>query len=450
MGVASGAGCAAAAARRSPSGSRKSSATTQTRVLPRRLARQLDGVLFGHHARRRRRPARAGWRSRGGRAGAGRRSPARPRAACRRSAAAPAMPAAASSGRPRSAASACGVAATPRHQSAQRRRAGQRALRAGARPGGAGLRRVVEHMAVDRHVARQRLAQRPGRQQQAVADAALVEHDHLHVARQCAGAAGRRRRPGRPPRDGRRSKARAASMRRVATQTGARVRRRISSGSSPTVGGQAVVEHLARRGAVAAVAARDHARRAAGAAQRLDQRDHGRRLAGAAGDQVADHDHRHRRPLGSTPADGIGCAARAGYRGVTPRQRPQAAARATMLQLATTAGRGRPRCDRPAPRSGRGLGFAALRGEGQARQAGAARGVEHVDHRLVRGHRVGRDDEHGVAAAGGGGRQLGGQQLDAAPVDGAAVDRVAAVGGDGDDDLARPLAQRLRVGRRAA
>jgi hypothetical protein len=37
--------------------------------------------------------------------------------------------------------------------------------------------------------------------------------------------------------------------------------------------------------------------------------------------------------------------------------------------------------------------------------------------------------------------QFGRQQLDAAAVDRLAVDGVAAVGGHGDDDLARPLAQ---------
>ena len=45
-------------------------------------------------------------------------------------------------------------------------------------------------------------------------------------------------------------------------------------------------------------------------------------------------------------------------------------------------------------------------------------------------------------------RELGGERLDAAPVDRLLVDGVAAVGGDRDDDLVRPVARLVGVGDR--
>ena len=81
-----------------------------------------------------------------------------------------------------------------------------------------------------------------------------------------------------------------------------------------------------------------------------------------------------------------------------------------------------------------------LGGEGQPHQAGAARGVEHVDHRLVRRQRVGRDDDHASLRP----------PPAAAPARPSAVRRcgrrpaspsnaVAAVAGHRDDDLAGAL-----------
>ena len=58
-----------------------------------------------------------------------------------------------------------------------------------------------------------------------------------------------------------------------------------------------------------AVAARDDAGRPAEAAQPADDGDGGGRLAGAAGDQVADHQHRHRQTLHAPPAGAVRVAA---------------------------------------------------------------------------------------------------------------------------------------------
>ena len=95
--------------------------------------------------------------------------------------------------------------------------------------------------------------------------------------------------------------------------------------------------------------------------------------------------------------------------------------------------------------SARGAGR-RLRREGELGDAGAACRVHDVDDALVRGVRVRRDDQDHLARAAGRGGQLGRQCLDAAPVDRLLVDRIAAVRGDGDDDLVRPVARLVGVG----
>ena len=194
--VRAAAGSSAAAPRRTPGSGSKSSVATQTRVAPIARRVELDGVLLGDDDVGRVAPARAASRSRDGRAaGSASIVEAGARAASRRSAAGRAMPAAATTRlaaqrlerRPRSAARrATSRRARPTPASARRaEEAGQRRAtprrRCRARAGAAG--------SAPRH----RLAQRPGRQQPAVAGAALVEHQHLDVARRAPGAAGRRR-----------------------------------------------------------------------------------------------------------------------------------------------------------------------------------------------------------------------------------------------------------------
>ena len=93
------------------------------------------------------------------------------------------MPATATSRRPRSASSAGRVGGSPRHQSSSGVDAGERALRQVAGQAASSARRRCRARAgASRNACGQRLAQRPGRQQPAVADAALVEHQHLDVA----------------------------------------------------------------------------------------------------------------------------------------------------------------------------------------------------------------------------------------------------------------------------
>ncbi len=194
------------------------------------------------------------------------------------------------------------------------------------------------------------------------------------------------------------------------------------------------------RVAAAPMAARDHAWAPAGLLQRLHERDHGRRLAGAADDEVADDQHRHRRALrAASPRQ------RREQR-VEPGQRQQQPHRRRRARLPPVAGQQRldPRGDghRCAQRVPAPLCEAKVRCDRPI----AARGVEHVDDRLLHRHRVGRDDDHRVGAAGGGAGHRGGELLDAAPVQRLAVDRVAAVGGHRDDDLGRPVAQLVGVG----
>jgi hypothetical protein len=141
-----------------------------------------------------------------------------------------------------------------------------------------------------------RLAQRAGGQQPAVADAAVVEHADLDVARQRVvlqavvaddDLRGRMRA----------SSARAASARLRATNTGTPSQLVTSSGSSPTSAGVAVRRPPRRSPSVAAVAARHHAHLQAARVRCRTTRHHHRRLARAAGDHVADHDDGHRHAL---------------------------------------------------------------------------------------------------------------------------------------------------------
>ena len=158
---------------------------------PRRRGRsrpELDRVLLGARPRRcRRRPTGSAGEVDRGRA-ARRARDCRPRCAQHgeegsgRAIAATA----AISGRPRKSAS---VDAACRQRA--QRVAGQRAVATSKPADAARARRVVEHQVAPARG--QRLAQRPGRQQPAVAGAALVEHADLDVALQRDGAAGRRR-----------------------------------------------------------------------------------------------------------------------------------------------------------------------------------------------------------------------------------------------------------------
>ncbi len=182
-----------------------------------------------------------------------------------------------------------------------------------------GPRRVVEHVRVHGHIRRQRLAQRPGGQQLAVADAAIVEHHHLHVARQCKvlqsvvgdqhvdlgmrGAQRARSVDAAPRHPHRRTRAPKDQQRLVAHRLDIVV---LGDGRCAVT--------------LAAVAARDHARHITRVPQCSHERDDGRRLARAPDNEVADHDYRHRRTLGLQPAHLIGQAARGGDGAITPRQ----------------------------------------------------------------------------------------------------------------------------------
>ncbi len=158
---------------------------------------------------------------------------------------------------------------------------------------GAAAREHEAHDRVDRREARRRLAQRSGRQQQAVAEAArrvddrdldvarervvlqsVVGDDHVDVRVRREQRRAPRRRGRRRPRPARRSPRGSAARRRR------RARRRRD-------------RPRARRVAAAAVAAADDPGTPAALAQRFDERDDERRLARAAGGDVADDDHRN-------------------------------------------------------------------------------------------------------------------------------------------------------------
>ena len=171
-------------------------------------------------------------------------------------------------------------------------------------------------------MARLRLAQRPRRQQQAVADAALVEDDDLHVAVQAQvlqavvghqhvdvgmGRAQQACRIDAPARHRHWSGGAAMDQQRLVAD----------------IGGMAVRTEFDGARALSAVAARDDAGCPAVLSQSLHECDDGRRLAGAAGDQVADHEHRHRRVFGVSPAQRIGRALPCCQRAVQPGQRSQ-------------------------------------------------------------------------------------------------------------------------------
>ena len=155
-------------------------------------------------------------------------------------------------------------AGCPRHQPARRHGPAQAALGDDSRASGVrGDGRVVEHHAVRRDARRSGSRSGPGGQQPAVAHAAFVEHDHCDVARQAKVlqavvahehvdvGMGRQQGAGRShPVASRPPRAR-------------RLRRCISSGSSPTSRGLACARDEPHVGALPAVAARHDAGRAA-------------------------------------------------------------------------------------------------------------------------------------------------------------------------------------------
>ena len=159
---------------------------------------------------------------------------------------------------------------------------------------------------------RGRFAQRPGRQQPAVAQPArAVEHADFEipaepvvlqavVAYQHAARGGRCKESlgGSGAVDARPDLTAAAASEQhglVAERARIRVRR-----------------HAAGRGVDAAVAAADDAGPVAARAQALDQPQHGRGLAGASRSDVADDDHRYRQPAHPRDAGGVGCASQRG------------------------------------------------------------------------------------------------------------------------------------------
>ena len=176
-----------------------------------------------------------------------------------------------------------------------------------------------------------RLAQWPGRQQPAVADAALVEQHDLDVARQrivLQAVVGddhvhfrmrSQAAPAPPPRAG----ARPLPGRRCARQS-ARVRRRLRRPRRRRRPGAAPPQPRRSRAKSRPVANRLR--------ERLHQPDHQRRLAGAADVDVADHDHRHRQAHAGQPA------------GTVQRAPRRADERRTAATAATA--------DRPAARAG--------------------------------------------------------------------------------------------------
>jgi hypothetical protein len=311
------------------------------------------------------------------------------------------MPAAASSGVPAAQAlqgrpAAIGRRGWPAHQAASGRHAGQPARRC-AGQGGAGPRRVVQHRAWAGPGAAAGLAQRA----RPAAAGRCRRRVRRTPARPChgagGGAAGRRRPPdvtsGGP---------------RTAPGRRRRGRRPTHRCAGAPVDQQRLVAHVgcgllagdgAHLGTLSAMAAGDDTGRPALRAAGLHHGDHRRASC------------RRRRPPGCPPP------APAPVRVAGRQPVPCQGARCSRWQCAvqpgpqrlqqptSQPGRGRHHCLPAAAPSARPRGRRAsasaqraaapgLGGEGQARQPGAARRVEHVDHRLVRRQRVGRDDDH--------------------------------------------------------
>ncbi|CAM2179965.1 hypothetical protein PSAC2689_30425 [Paraburkholderia sacchari] len=214
--------------------------------------------------------------------------------------------------------------------------AGLELEREGVRPVG---QRALERIVDERGVAppRERLAQRPGGQQKAVAAQPVIEdhqfdvaretvvlqavvaHDYVDVAVRRAQCLRRRDAVGRDP--DRHAGAARDQQRFVSAGAGGRVGRN-------------------RRGArhFRAVAARYDAGREAGGAQRFDERDHRGCLAGAAHGHVADHHDRRRHAHRFEPAGRIGRAARGAHGGEHGGKRRECPGeRAALLPLAREA-----------------------------------------------------------------------------------------------------------------
>jgi hypothetical protein len=220
----------------------------------------------------------------------------------------------------RSAPGATGARPAATSRPAAPRRPGERA---GHRPGSGVLGRggVVEHHWRRAVEGRQGSRSGPAGSSQAVAGAAFVEHQQLHVALQrwCC-------RPSSPPGcrpSGWRRAAGPGGGRAVGPPTGAPVRRWISSGSSPTRARLSASDLTPQP--CRPWPARDHAgrpaRRAAGPATSGQG---GGCLAGAACHQVAHHQHRHRQALRACQPGPVPMpAAQPDQAAVQPRHRPQ-------------------------------------------------------------------------------------------------------------------------------
>ena len=144
--------------------------------------------------------------------------------------------------------------------------------------------------------ARDGLAQRAGRDHPAVAEAVVgIDDDERQGLRRLPGSGTRHRAGSRAAPAA--TAARTPAARSRATQHGARAAS--SSASSPTCG-RIVPGRIDphRAGEAAAITARHDVRRDACAGEDAGERQHDRGLARAAGDQIADADHRHRRPIG--------------------------------------------------------------------------------------------------------------------------------------------------------
>ena len=320
-----------------------------------------------------------------------------------------------------------GGGAWPCHQSAS-----------GSTPGGAArpiqpgsrvvtLRGVVEHDRIGRARARQRLAQRAGRQQQPVADAALVEDDDLQVARQAVVLQavvgdqdvdlGVRRAQG-----ARSGHAVAADHHRCARAAADQ---------------QRLVAAFGRRGCQAALRP-GRGRCGRGRAKRRRAASPAR--AACAPRRSSSVSCRRRRRSGCRPRPPEPRRRRGR---VTPRcsaaRAPNSSASGRNARAAWVGGvihhcrcrawlkRAARRARRPGPRAGTAACTAASGQRaaapsapvcaanvrrGKARAAGR---IEHVDHRLVGGRGIGRYDHHRVLQRLRCGAQLGGQGLDAAP-----------------------------------
>ncbi len=253
------------------------------------------------------------------------------------------------------------------------------------------------------HRARPGLAQRAGGQQPAVAHTLVVKNADLHVTRQGQVLEAvvadqhvdlRVRRQQRlaslcPPGGHEdRHTGGTGDQQRFVTHFGCRA------------GGH---QHRAHLAALAAVAARDDAGPPAGRLQVAHQGDGHGGLAGAAGDHVAHHDDGHRQARAGQHARRIQRAAQGRQPSVGQGQGPEQPCQrpAVLPGLAQAGAHGCFKASRLALGCARGLG-----GEGDLRQAHAARGLHHRDHRLVRGRGVGADDDHVGTRAGiaGGGR----------------------------------------------